>query len=561
MNSDVAGTSFESLGLSGDVLRVLEELGYEEATPIQARAIPALLAGHDVLGSAATGTGKTAAFALPLIERLDPAVRSVQALIMTPTRELAVQVAEAVHRYGRHRGVTVLPVYGGQPIQRQLPALRRGVQVVVGTPGRLLDHIGRGSLALGEVRYLVLDEADEMLDMGFVDDIEASLAEMPKERQSALFSATFPPRINALVKRHLKEPERITVKAELRKTPRVRQLAYVVPRQRKLEALGRILDLEGPASAIIFCRTRTEVDDLTEAMASRGYSPEALHGGFAQQQRDRVMSRFREGTADLLIATDVAARGLDIEHVSHVVNFDIPQSADVYVHRIGRTGRAGREGTAITLVQPREQALLRVIEKVVKQPIEMARIPSIEDVRARRMEKLVASVRTALEEDAFDPYRAAMRSLAEQFDPLDVAAAAAKLLAEATQADGSAAGADRIEHLGSEFDEGRSPRDRVDSRRGQPDARTDRPRAGRHSGGMTRLVIDVGEQRGVRPKDLVGAITNEANISGDAIGAIEIAEQQSVVEVLDAQADKVIRALSRATIRGQRVTARRERGG
>jgi ATP-dependent RNA helicase DeaD len=558
MTPDPVGASFESLGLGAGVLRVLEELGYEEPTPIQARAIPPLLAGRDVLGSAATGTGKTAAFALPLIERLDPAVRAVQALIMTPTRELAVQVAEAVHRYGRHRGVTVLPVYGGQPIQRQLPALRRGVQVVVGTPGRLRDHIGRGSLDLSGVRYLVLDEADEMLDMGFVDDIEAILAELPKERQSALFSATFPPRINALVKRHLDEPERITIKAEVRKTPRVRQLAYVVPRPRKLEALGRILDLESPASAIIFCRTRTEVDDLTEAMASRGYSPEALHGGFAQPQRDRVMSRFREGTADLLIATDVAARGLDIEHVSHVVNFDIPQSPDVYVHRIGRTGRAGREGTAITLVQPREQALLRLIGKVVKQPIELARIPTIEDVRARRTEKLIASLRMALEEDAFDAYRAAIRSLAEQFDPLDVAAAAAKLLAEATQPEGAADTADATDPVASGLEEP-PRRERTDTRRQRPHARPERLRKGAGSGGMTRLVIEVGDQRGVRPKDLVGAITNEANISGDAIGAIEIGEQQSLVEVLDAEADKVIRALSRATIRGQRVTARRER--
>jgi ATP-dependent RNA helicase DeaD len=556
-----AGSSFEALGLSGDVLRVLDELGYEEPTPIQARAIPALLAGRDVLGSAATGTGKTAAFALPLIERLDAAAHSVQALIMTPTRELAVQVAEAVHRYGRHRGVMVLPVYGGQPIQRQLPALRRGVHVVVGTPGRLLDHIGRGSLTLGGVRYLVLDEADEMLDMGFVDDIEAILAQMPKERQSALFSATFPPRINALVKRHLKEPERITIKAEVRKTPRVRQLAYVVPRPRKLEALGRILDLESPASAIIFCRTRTEVDDLTEAMASRGYSPEALHGGFAQPQRDRVMSRFREGTADLLIATDVAARGLDIEHVSHVVNYDIPQSPDVYVHRIGRTGRAGREGTAITLVQPREQALLRVIEKALKQPIGIARIPTMEDVRARRTEKLIGSLRATLEEDAFDAYRAAIRTLAEQFDPIDVAAAAAKLLAEATQPDGGADTAEGVEQFASSYDDGPRGRERGDLRRESREGPTERRRDAWRSGVMTRLVIQVGDQRGMRPKDLVGAITNEANIGGDAIGAIEIGERQSLVEVLDTEADKVIRALSRATIRGQRVIARRERGG
>ncbi|HEV7800387.1 MAG TPA: DEAD/DEAH box helicase, partial [Burkholderiales bacterium] len=305
--------TFKTLGLSPDIVSALDELGYEEPTPIQIHAIPLLLSGRDVLGSAATGTGKTAAFALPIVEQLDPKLRAVQGLILAPTRELAVQVAEAVHRYGKHRQVTVMPIYGGQPIQRQLSGLKRGVQVVVGTPGRLLDHIRRGSLNLSGVRFLVLDEADEMLDMGFIEDIEAILEETPKERQTALFSATFPARINDLVKRHMRTPERIAIKAEVLKTPRVRQVAYTVPRPHKLEALGRILDLESPTSAIIFCRTRTEVDELTEAMASHGYSPEALHGGFIQTQRDRVMARFREGTADLLIATDVAARGLDIE--------------------------------------------------------------------------------------------------------------------------------------------------------------------------------------------------------------------------------------------------------
>ncbi|HYC47218.1 MAG TPA: DEAD/DEAH box helicase [Burkholderiales bacterium] len=437
MTADTPHT-FESLGLSAPVMRVLAELGYEEPTPIQVHAIPALMGGRDVLGSAATGTGKTAAFALPLVERLDVKARGVSALVMTPTRELAMQVAEAVHRYGRHRNVTVLPVYGGQPIQRQLFALKRGVHVVVGTPGRLLDHIRRGSLDLSSVRYVVLDEADEMLDMGFIEDIEVILSAVPEERQTALFSATFPPRVNELVRRHLNEPERITIKAEVRKTPRVRQVAYVVPRPHKLEALGRILDLESPASAIIFCRTRTEVDELTEAMASHGYSPEALHGGFVQAQRDRVMKRFREGAADLLIATDVAARGLDIQHVSHVINYDIPESPDVYVHRIGRTGRAGREGTAITLVQPREHRLLKAIEKVVKQRIEPGRIPTIADVRARRIATLTEALRETLVANDFDAYRVAIQSLAEEHDPLDIAAAAAKLAAEATHGEESA---------------------------------------------------------------------------------------------------------------------------
>ena len=540
--------SFESLDLSAEVLRVLEELGYEEPTPIQIHAIPPLLSGRDVLGSAATGTGKTAAFVLPLIERLEAKARGVQALIMTPTRELAVQVAEAVHRYGRYRHVTVLPIYGGQPIQRQLFALKRGVQVVVGTPGRLLDHIRRGSLELSSIRYVVLDEADEMLDMGFIEDIEAILNETPEERQTALFSATFPPRINELVRRHLKDPERVTIKAEVRKTPRVRQVAYVVPGPQKLEALGRILDLESPASAIIFCRTRTEVDELTEAIAAHGYNPEALHGGFAQPQRDRVMNRFREGTADLLIATDVAARGLDIQHVSHVINYDIPQSPDVYVHRIGRTGRAGRAGTAITLVQPREHRLLKAIEQVVKQRIEPARIPSVADVKARRIAGLTAALRETLAANAFDVYRVAVQSLAEEYDALDIAAAAAKLAADATH--------------GDEPDDTRDipvpppPRRQVEGR--AETKRDDGTRPPRRRGDATvRLIITLGDQRGVRPKDIVGAIANEAGIPGHAIGAIEIGEKHSLVEVPESAADKVIRALRRTTIKGQRVTARR----
>jgi ATP-dependent RNA helicase DeaD len=554
MTDDPDRATFQSLGLRPQVLQVLEELGYEEPTPIQARAIPLLLAGRDVLGSAATGTGKTAAFALPLVERLDPGVRRVQALIMTPTRELAVQVAEAVHRYGRPLGVSVLPVYGGQPIQRQLLALRRGVQVVVGTPGRLLDHVGRGSLDLAGVRYLVLDEADEMLDMGFIEDIEALLEETPRERQTSLFSATFPPRINELVRRHMTNPERVAIEAEVRATPRVRQVAYVVARQQKVEALGRILDLEAPASAIVFCRTRMEVDQLGEALASRGYSPEALHGGFAQPQRDRVMSRFRDGTADLLIATDVAARGLDIEHVSHVINFDIPQSPEVYVHRIGRTGRAGREGTAITLVQPREHGLLKAIEKVVKQKIEPGRIPSLADVRARRIAGLVDAIRQTLAEDAFDPYRVAVQTLAEEHDGLDIAAAATKVAAEALH---GGAGEEVPDVIGA-FP---APAERKDvhARRKAPagvGGGTGVPK--RRGDAMTRLVVTIGHRQGVRPKDLVGAIANEAKIPGEAIGAIDIGDTYSLVEVLDGAADKVIRALGRATIKGQRVTVRRD---
>lgn len=546
---------FKDLGLSPEVLKALDEVGYEEPTPIQVATIPALLEGRDVLGSAATGTGKTAAFALPLVELIDSQNKAVQGLILAPTRELAVQVAEAVHRYGKGHRVSVLPIYGGQPIQRQLSALKRGVHVVVGTPGRLLDHIRRGSLKLNSVKYVVLDEGDEMLDMGFIEDIEAILAETPPERQTALFSATFPPRIRQLSERHMRDPVRVMVKQEHLDSPLVRQMAYVVPRPHKLEALGRILDLEAPQSAIIFCRTRNEVDELTEALAIRGYRPEALHGGLNQPQRDRVMGRFREGVADLLIATDVAARGLDVEHVSHVVNYDIPQSPEAYVHRIGRTGRAGREGTAITLVQPREHRLLKGIERVVGQRIEPARIPTIADLRSRRTELFRSALHEALLEDDYEGYRGAVESLAEEFDVLDIAAAAAKLAADATRGDEIEAERDlpqwELDPRASPKSEGRGPRGRKD--------RTHVSRGSSGSGEMTRLFIGMGRRRGLRPGDIVGAIAGESNLSGKAIGAIEISDQFSLVEVPESAADDVVRALSRAALKGRKVSVRRDR--
>jgi ATP-dependent RNA helicase DeaD len=548
---------FGDLGLEDDLLRALDALGYEEPTPIQVAAIPALLGGKDVIGSAATGTGKTAAFALPMVQAIDPAARGVQALILAPTRELAVQVAEAVHRYGRFRSVSVLPVYGGQSIDRQLGALKRGVQVVVGTPGRILDHIRRRSLNLSTARFVVLDEADEMLDMGFIDDIEAILSETPKDRQTALFSATFPSRIRELSDRHLRDPERVAVRPQRLETPQVRQVAYIVPRPHKLEALARILDLEAPNSAIIFCRTRTEVDELTEALALRGYRPESLHGGLNQGQRDRVMGRFREGVADLLIATDVAARGLDVEHVSHVINYDIPQSPEVYVHRIGRTGRAGRAGVAITLVQPREHRLLKGIERVVRQRIEPARIPTVADLRERRVGLLKSDLREALVAEEFDRYRVVVEALAEEFDVLDIAAAAAKLVMDATRGE---AGAEDERDLPQweptaerPSQEGRGPRKRRD--------RTEEaPEGGRGRGGPAgRVFVGMGRRRGLRPGDLVGAIVNEARVPASAIGNIEITDQFSLVEVSEEHIDRVITALSRASLKGRKVGVRRAR--
>jgi ATP-dependent RNA helicase DeaD len=361
------GPSFAEMGLRPELLVALDGLGYEEPTAIQREAIPPLLAARDLLGQAATGTGKTAAFALPVLHRLDPDERggAPMALVLVPTRELAMQVSQAFHRYGRDLGVRVLPIYGGQPIWRQLKALERGVDVVVATPGRALDHLGRGTLVLDHLEVVVLDEADEMLDMGFAEDIEAILAEGPAYRQTMLFSATMPPRIDKLARRYLHEPVRVTVghgvAAQPGAGPRIREAAYVVPRAHKPAALARVLDVEAPDAALVFCRTRTEVDELAETMNGRGYRAEALHGGMSQEQRDRVMSRMRGGATELLIATDVAARGLDIEQLTHVVNYDVPSAPEAYTHRIGRVGRAGREGVAITLVEPRQHRLLKAI--------------------------------------------------------------------------------------------------------------------------------------------------------------------------------------------------------
>src|SRR5688572_5908797 len=433
--------TFADLGLDPRLVKALESLGYEEPTPIQREAIPALLAGRDVLGQAATGTGKTAAFALPMLQRLhsEKGPKGVRGVILVPTRELAIQVAGAVHRYGRDLGISVLPVYGGQSLGMQAKTLSRGVDVVVATPGRALDLMRRRSFVLEAVQAVVLDEADEMLDLGFAEDLEAILEATPKTRQTALFSATLPQRIKGLAERRMRDPVRVAITSAPQRAggAKVRQVAYIVGRAQKAEALGRVLDMENPASALVFCRTRSEVDELQESLASRGYRVDAIHGGLTQDQRDRVMKRFREGSADLLIATDVAARGLDIARLSHVVNYDVPASPEMYVHRTGRTGRAGREGAAITLAQPREERILRQIEKLTRQKIEIARLPTVADLNARRLDITRAALREAIVAGGLDRYRSVVNALAEEFEVLDVAAAAVKLAHE--PADGAAA--------------------------------------------------------------------------------------------------------------------------
>jgi len=594
---------FIDLGLSASLAKVLAGLGYEEPTPIQSQSIPPLLAGRDLLGQAATGTGKTAAFALPLLQRVlakKAAQAQPDALVLVPTRELAIQVAEALHRYGHTLGAVVLPIYGGAEFGRQVQALKRGVHVVVATPGRALDHMRRGTLVLDRVQTVVLDEADEMLDMGFAEDIELILDAAPESRQTALFSATLPPRIAAIADRHLRDPARVLIareKAVKGSAPRVRQTAYVVQRAHKVAALGRVLDLESPALAIVFARTRTEVDELAEKLRGRGYQVEALHGGLSQDQRDRVMKRVRGpgkgakggkgGTVDLLVATDVAARGLDVEHLSHVVNFDVPASPESYVHRIGRTGRAGREGVAITLVEPREHRLLRNIEQLTRQKIDVATVPTPMDVRARRLDLTRGALRAALEEGELDGYRVVTDALASEFDPMDVAAAAVMLAHQALQAEGAqdeehipsidlsaprepwskvgrSAGKVAGRPVGKRYGEERGPADAAP--RGL--ART-APAPARHkaAGGkkssargpaMVRLFVGAGRNGGLRPADLVGAIANEAGVSAREIGAIEIEDRFSLVEVSDHVAEDAIRALRDTSLRGLKVTVRRD---
>jgi len=548
-------TGFAGLALRPELLQALTSLGYEEPTPIQREAIPPLLAGHDLLGQAATGTGKTAAFALPLLHVLVPGATKAgpAALVLVPTRELAEQVSQAVHRYGRDLGVRVLPVYGGQPIGRQLQALQRGVDVVVGTPGRVLDHISRETLDLSDVRTVVLDEADEMLDMGFAEDIEAILAETPETRQTVLFSATMPPRIDGIARRHLKDPVRIQMGREASapgEIPLVRQSAYVVARAHKPAALGRVLDVEAPTAAIVFCRTREEVDQVTEQLNGRGYRAEALHGGMSQDQRDRVMGRLRAGSTELLVATDVAARGLDVEQLTHVVNYNVPAAPEAYVHRIGRVGRAGREGAAITLAEPREHRMLKAIERLTRQRITVEKVPTVTDLRARRLELTRAALESSLQTDDLERFRVVIESLTSEFDIETVALAAVKLAHEAAGGDVDE------EEIPSVARPPREPgRERPDGGAGRRPER----RGGQSEAGVARLFFGLGRRVGLRPQDLVGAIAGESGLSARDIGAIQITDRFSLVEVPESAADMVIAAMQKSTIRGRKPTVRRER--
>jgi len=460
------------------------------------------------------------------VERFGPAGKP-KALIVCPTRELALQVHRELFWLYAETGARITTCVGGMDPRREGNELHRGVHIVVGTPGRLCDHLERGILSLAELSAVVLDEADEMLDMGFSEDIDAIVAETPDTRQTALFAATFAPRIMSIAGRHLKNPKKVQIAQEKRapgKLPQVRQVAYIVGKGQKIASLDRILDFESPKSAIIFCRTRIEVDELTDTLNAHGYGAQALHGGMVQKQRDRVMQLFRTEKADILVATDVAARGLDIDHVSHVINFDLPTAAEVYVHRIGRTGRIGREGVAITLLAPREQRFLQYVERLTKQKIEIGKLPTEADLRKRRLESAKDALRARIVAGGLEDTKELVEALAQEFDILDVAAAAVAIANDGAERAGAAAEPEPVE-----------ARERT-------------------SGRLTLLKISVGKEENIRPADLVGAIAGEAQISSSLIGAIKIHDDYSLVEVPEELSEQVIEALRRTKIRGHKVT-------
>lgn len=544
---ETATPTFADLGLSDALLETVAALGYEEPSPIQSAAVPVLLTGQDVLGLAATGTGKTAAFSLPMIQRIAEGERGTapRGLVLVPTRELALQVARAVHRYGKGHNMRVVPLYGGAAFPPQLKALRRGVDIVVATPGRALDHLQRGTLKLDEITVSVLDEADEMLDMGFQEDIEALLDATPKARQSALFSATFPVRLRRVADRHLTDPATVEV-ARMPSTgnaPLVRQVAVIVRRADKLAALVRILDLENPEAAIIFCRTRADVDELSDALASRGHRVEALHGGFSQAQRERVLGRLRGGANDLLIATDVAARGLDVSHLTHVFNYDLPQSPAQYVHRIGRTGRAGKSGMAVSLATRRERRLLHLIGEHTGRPVEILPVPRIEDLRRRQLARVMQSATESLAAGELDDYHQLAEDLLDGEEAVEVVAALLRMTHEARH--GKTDDQDDDRDL-----DARAPR--------QPPAQRS-PRSGPASEEWGRLWVSLGRHAGIRPGDLVGAITNEAGLNGKDIGAIRILPRFSLVDVRADAVQDVVEAMRGATMRNRPVKVREDR--
>ncbi|MEM6796216.1 MAG: DEAD/DEAH box helicase, partial [Acidobacteriota bacterium] len=526
------------MGLKPVLLAALDEVGYESPSPIQARTIPPILAGRDVVGQAQTGTGKTAAFALPILHHLDPGPRSPQARVLTPTRELALQVAEAFQRYASSMpGFLVLPVYGGQAYEGQLRQLRRGVHVVVGTPGRVMDHMRRGTLDLKLLTHLVLDEADEMLRMGFIEDVEWILEQTPESRQISLFSATMPPVIRRIASQHLTDPEEITIRVKTTTASTIRQRYWTVSGVHKLDALTRILEAESYDAMIIFVRTKTATVELAEKLGARGVSAAAINGDMAQNQRERTVDRLRAGKLDVLVATDVAARGLDVERISHVVNFDVPYDTDSYVHRVGRTGRAGRTGEAILFISPRERRMLHHIEQATRQRIQRMELPSTEVINDRRVARFQQKITDTLEAGEWKDFYSLLEQYQAEHDrpALEIAAALAKLM-------------QGEEPLLLEPPRERPRRERRE--RFERDAAPPR-RGGGEAGGMERYRIEVGRAHGVQPGNIVGAIANEAGLESSRMGKIMIHDEFSTIDLPPGMPERVHRLLQRVRVCGE----------
>ena len=547
---------FEDLELDAKIMRAITDMGFEAASPIQGQAIPLELQGLDIIGQAQTGTGKTAAFGIPLLQKIDPKNKKPQAIILCPTRELAIQVSEEIRRLAKYmHGVKVLPIYGGQEIGRQIRSLKDGVQVIIGTPGRVMDHMRRKTVKMDQIHTVVLDEADEMLNMGFLEDMETILSALPEERQTLMFSATMPQAIQRIAANFQKDPQIVRVVKKELTVPKVTQYYYEVKPRNKVEVMCRLLDLYSPKLSVAFCNTKKQVDELVQALQGRGYFAEGLHGDLKQEQRDRVMGSFRNGATEILVATDVAARGIDVDDVEAVFNYDIPQDDEYYVHRIGRTGRAGREGRAFSLAVGSEVYKLRDIQRFCKTKIVPQPIPSLDDVTAIKAEKILDDVQQHIGDDSNLERMTDIiekRLLAEDYTSLELAAAFLKMAMGDDYEDIADEGRplrdlDDLDRRGGRNDRGRNGRRR---QRGDDEEYMDRKNA---RGGMTRLFINLGKNQNVKPGDILGAIAGESGIPGRLVGSIDMYDKYTFVEVPKEQADIVMDAMNHVKIKGKSV--------
>lgn len=559
---------FEDLNLDAKILRAVTDMGFEAASPIQAQSIPLELEGIDIIGQAQTGTGKTAAFGIPLLQKIDPKNKKPQAIILCPTRELAIQVSEEIRRLSKYmHGVKVLPIYGGQEIGRQIRSLKDGVHVIIGTPGRVMDHMRRKTIKLDEIQSVVLDEADEMLNMGFLEDMELILKELPEERQTVMFSATMPPAIAQIAKKFQKDPTIVRVVKKELTVPKVTQYYYDVKPKNKLEVMCRLLDMYDPKLSVVFCNTKRQVDELVQALQGRGYFAEGLHGDLKQLQRDRVMSSFRNGRTDILVATDVAARGIDVDDVEAVFNYDIPQDDEYYVHRIGRTGRAGREGKAFSLIVGKEVYKLREIQRYCKTKILPQPIPSLNDVTAIKAEKVLDGVEDQLRDSNLEKEVNIVekRILEEDYTALDLAAALLHMLMGNVSEDiiddrRPLRSLDELGDAERNRSQGGGGRNGNGGRYGggrRDDSSRDSSRGGDN---VARLFVNVGKNQGIKPGDILGAIAGESGIPGRMVGSIDMFDKYTFVEVPREHADVVLQAMKDVKIKGKNVHMEKANG-